>query len=251
MGMQLSIFDPEVRSALTEVYPRADYGDNGKGGNYRKGEEQTVYPFKTREELEAMAAYLKRGDPKYLLCFVLGVNLGLRASELLSLRCSDIFYPDGEIRCVPDDYADTSDKISVYQDKVDKRRGLFLNRSCVNAIRWYYGDGRNHYFDGYVFPSREGGHIGVDALRKVLKQAAKACGIERNIGTHSLRKTFGYFHFQANHDIVFLQRLFRHSNALTTMRYIGVAEEDEKRAYHDVSLDLIGDVGASSVRSAS
>ena len=74
------------------------------------------------------------------------------------------------------------------------------------------------------------------------KDAAKACGIKQNIGTHTLRKTFGYFHYQSNHDIVFLQRLFGHSSALITMRYIGIADEEEKKAYHDVSIDLLGDI---------
>ena len=42
-----------------------------------------------------------------------------------------------------------------------------------------------------------------------------------------------------NKDIVFLQRLFGHSSALITMRYIGIAEEEEKRAYHSVSINLL------------
>lgn len=211
-----------------------------KKNHSRRGEEQTVFPIKSREQLNAMASWLRNNaDRKYLLGFILGINLGLRANELLELRRSDLFFPNGSIRCIADDFTDTSDKISVFQEKVDKRRSLYLNESCVRAIRWYYGDMGNLYSDEYVFLSREGGHIEVDTLRKVLKKAACACGIRQNIGTHTLRKTFGYFHFQSNHDIVFLQRLFGHSSALITMRYIGIAEEEEKRAYHDVSIDLL------------
>ena len=73
----------------------------------------------------------------------------------------------------------------------------------------------------------------------VAREIAKACGLKQNIGTHTLRKTFGYFHYQSNHDIVFLQRLFGHSSALITMRYIGIADEEEKKAYHAVSIDLL------------
>lgn len=220
----------------------------GGAGRRRVGTGSPIYDFRAenrvkRARLNAMASWLRaNADPKYLLGFILGINLGLRANELLELKCSDIFFPDGRIRCNSDDYSDTTDRISVFQEKVDKRRGLYLNASCVHAIQWYYGDKGNHYSDKYVFASREGGHIEVDTLRKVLKRAAKACGIKQNIGTHTLRKTFGYFHYQSNHDIVFLQRLFGHSSALVTMRYIGIADEEEKKAYHEVSIDLLSDI---------
>lgn len=207
--------------------------------NYHKGEEQTVFPIKSRKQLEDIAAWLKENaDRKYLLAFILGINLGLRVNELLELKRSDVFFPDGRIRYIVGDCTDTTDRISVFQDKVDKRRGLYLNESCVHAIEWYYGDKR-YYNDDYIFASREGGHIEVDTLRKILKKAAKACGVKQNIGTHTLRKTFGYFHYMSNHDVVFLQRLFGHSSALITMRYIGIADEEEKKAYHSVSIDLL------------
>lgn len=250
MNTQLSLFEqaslPQINTAPSPVCKVIQFPgttEPPKKTNYRRGEEQTVFPIKNRNQLDAMASWLRANtDRKYLLGFILGINLGLRANELLELKCSDIFYPDGSIRCNDTDYTDTTDRISVFQEKVDKRRSLYLNESCVRAIKWYYGDATNHYSDEYIFSSREGGHIEVDTLRKVLKKAAKACGIKQNIGTHTLRKTFGYFHYQSNHDIVFLQRLFGHSSALITMRYIGIADEEEKKAYHEVSIDLLGDI---------
>lgn len=250
MDAQISFFDTPAQGNITPQsdckvirFPGAFTSEPPRKTNYRRGEEQTVFPIKSREQLNAMASWLRaNADPKYLLGFILGINLGLRANELLELKCSDIFFPDGRIRCNSDDYSDTTDRISVFQEKVNKRRGLYLNASCVHAIQWYYGDKGNHYSDKYVFASREGGHIEVDTLRKVLKRAAKACGIKQNIGTHTLRKTFGYFHYQSNHDIVFLQRLFGHSSALVTMRYIGIADEEEKKEYHEVSIDLLSDI---------
>lgn len=252
MNTQLTLFEqttvPQINAAPTTNckvirFPGSATAEPPKKVNYRRGEEQTVFPIKSRKQLDAMASWLRANvDSKYLLGFILGINLGLRANELLELKCSDIFFPDGKIRYIVGDYTDTTDKISVYQEKVDKRRGLYLNESCVHAIQWYYGDSAGHYSDEYLFQSREGGHIEVDTLRKILKRAAQACGIKQNIGTHTLRKTFGYFHYQSNHDIVFLQRLFGHSSALITMRYIGIADEEEKRAYHDVSIDLLRDI---------
>lgn len=249
MNTQLSLFEqgftaPAITQAKVIVFPGVQAPPQKP--NYRKGEEQTVFPIKRKEDLDAMASWLYRNaDRKYLLGFILGINLGLRANELLELKHSDIFFPTGEIKYVSDDFTDTSDKMAVYQRKVHKRRGMYLNESCVKALNWYFPvKSPALYSDQYLFPSREGGHIEVDTLRKVLKDAAKACGLKQNIGTHTLRKTFGYFHYQTNHDIVFLQRLFGHSSALITMRYIGIADEEEKKSYHEVSIDLMDSLGA-------
>lgn len=244
MYAQYSFFD----CGYTEWYPHissdecADISEAVKVKRSRKGKKQTVYPIKKREQLGTMVEWLhKNTDPKYVLAFTLGVNLGLRANELLSMRMSDIFTSSGEIRFA-DDYADTTDVVSVWQKKTGKQRALYLNQSCVNAIEWYFS-GRSKlslYSDDFIFASREGGHIEVNTFYKKIKEAATGCGIKQNIGTHTLRKTFGYFHYQQYHDIVFLQRLFGHSSALITMRYIGITEEEEKRAYREMSIDLIG-----------
>lgn len=148
MDTQLTLFDQPTAPQINTVpptsckiiqFPGTSAVEPPKKVNYRKGEEQTVFPIKSREQLDAMASWLRaNADPKYLLAFILGINLGLRANELLELKCSDIFFPDGKIRYIVGDYTDTTDKISVFQEKVDKRRGLYLNESCVHAIQWYY-----------------------------------------------------------------------------------------------------------------
>ena len=237
MEVQLTLFDtvPQITEMPAKepckiiMFPGTTDTTPPKHTNYRKGGEQTVFPIKKQEELEAMAAWLNsNADRKYLLGFILGINLGLRANELLSLKPADLFHEDGTIRYSLD-FSDTSDQYSLYQKKVNKRRRFFLNEACVSALTWYYhGDFSKAYKHEYIFYSREGGHIEVDTFRKKLKDAATACGVRQNIGTHMLR------------DIVFLQRLFGHSSALVTMRYIGIAEEEEKKAYHSVSIDLIG-----------
>ena len=82
----------------------------------------------------------------------------------------------------------------------------------------------------------------VDGAPKVLKEAALACGVRQNIGTHSLRKTWGWSEYtsnptlQTNRDIGQLQMLFGHSSPQTTLRYLGIMDEEKKALYHDMSL---------------
>lgn len=219
--------------------------------NYKKGEKQTVYPIKKHEDIIAMANWLYQNkDRKYLLAFILGVNLGLRANELLSLRLNQVFNRDGSVRFI-EDLEDTSDHIDIYQSKTHKYRTVFLNQACVDALNWYFPmlsgiGGMGLYSDDYLFPSREGGTIEVNTFRKVLKEAAQACGLNQNVGTHTLRKTWGWHQYRyncnkANMDITMLQRAFGHSSTDVTLRYLGITDEEDKALYHNLCINVISD----------
>ncbi|CRI74862.1 Phage integrase family [Chlamydia trachomatis] len=46
-----------------------------------------------------------------------------------------------------------------------------------------------------------------------------------DVGTHTLRKTFGYLHYQKFKDIALLQQILNHSNPKDTMIYIGLTQD--------------------------
>lgn len=125
MNTQLSLFEQEFTTPIHTTVQSSSKVVMFPGlktpphkPNYRKGEEQTVFPIKRQEDLDAMASWLyNNADHKYLLGFILGINLGLRANELLELKHSDIFFPNGEIRYVSDDFSDTTDKMAKSQIK--------------------------------------------------------------------------------------------------------------------------------------
>ena len=212
----------------------------------RKGKTQKVYPLKRYDDLIAMANWLyENKDKKYVLAFIIGINIGLRANELLSLRMSQVFNPDGTVRCVFDGY-DTNDVIYIYQGKTDKNRPIFLNQACKDALEWYFPvRGSGLHCNKYLFPSREGGAIEVDTFRKVLKEAAEANGIKQNIGTHTLRKTFGFYLYTQtpvqHTDITSIQALYGHSSPDITMRYVGLDEIEFKSMYHRLQLNIVKD----------
>ena len=228
---------PEIEKLLSKKKPN----------NCKTGERQTVYPIKTHKDIIAMANWLyEHKDNKYVLAFTLGINLGLRANELLDLKMNQVFSPDGSVRLIEDE-EDTSDGIDIYQSKTKKHRTVFLNAACKDALEWAFPiKGAYLHSEGYLFPSREGGAIQVGTFRKVLKEAAAACGLKQNIGTHTCRKTWGWHQYKANSekanlDITMLQRAFGHSSPEVTLRYLGITDEEDKALYKNMCINVVSD----------
>jgi integrase len=60
---------------------------------------------------------------------------------------------------------------------------------------------------------------------RIINEACRSIGITDRIGTHTLRKTFGYHHYQKYKDVAVLQSTFGHSAPSVTLRYIGVNDD--------------------------
>lgn len=215
-----------------------------KRNQHRIGVKQEVYPFKSRAEVYAMqdyflARYHKAYAPskKYsalrdFVFFAVGINIGLRASDLLKLKWGNIITPDGSFRDDPYNY--------IQEDKTEKFRYLVLNDDVKKVLSFYLKqlDSLNipHGPNDLIFDSLYTKEvINPRSMTRILKKAAEAVGITYNVGTHSLRKTFGYNYFQATHDIITLQKVFNHSTPATTLRYIGIMDEEITNAYAQVT----------------
>ena len=228
---------PEIEKLLSKKKPN----------NCKTGERQTVYPIKTHKDIIAMANWLyEHKNNKYVLAFTLGINLGLRANELLDLKMNQVFFPNGSVRLIEDE-EDTSDGIDIYQSKTKKHRTVFLNTACKDALEWAFPrKGAYLHSEEYLFPSSEGGAVQVGTFRKVLKEAAAACGLKQNIGTHTCRKTWGWHQYKynsekANLDITMLQRAFGHSSPEVTLRYLGITDEEDKALYKNMCINVVSD----------
>ena len=97
-------------------------------------------------------------------------------------------------------------------------------------------------FDDYVFRSQKGNHINERTICDIIKRTAQEAGIKQNIGSHSLRKTFGFhvWHNAKNKDkaLVLLQRAFNHSSTVVTLEYIGVTDDEIEELYNTIDLGL-------------
>lgn len=184
-----------------------------------------VEPIRSRTQLNDMKLYLKERNLRDWLLFVLGINSGLRVSDLLALKVDDV--------------KDRS-RIKLREKKTGKFKDFPVSDNCKKAIREYLD--ATGLVTGPLFPSRKTvgcrgtGAISRQQAYKALREAARAIGIDAAIGTHTLRKTFGYWAYQKGVDVTRIQQLLNHSSQSVTLRYIGITKDELDQVY--INLDL-------------
>lgn len=179
---------------------------------------KTVQPIRDKKLIERMKNELRKSGTRDYMLFCFGINIGLRISDILSLKVSDV--------------RDRS-HITLTEQKTGKVR-----RIKINGI----SDDLNDYIQGmndndYLFRSQKGENSPISRVQayRILNKAADALGIEE-IGTHTMRKTFGYHFYQKTKDVALLQELFQHSAPSVTLRYIGINQDIMDTAMDDFKL---------------
>ena len=179
-----------------------------------------VQPIKNKEQIEQMKEELKRSSQRDYMLFLAGINIGLRISDLLKLKVGDFLNADKTMKS----------HVEIKEEKTNKYKRFKINYVLGEELYNYI---KNMQLEEYLFKSRNGNNRPITRIRAytTLKNTADRLGI-KNFGTHSLRKTFGYWHYQNYHDIAILMKIFNHSSPSITLRYIGV-EDDEIDASYD------------------
>jgi len=188
---------------------------------------EIVQPIRDKKKIEAMKRFLA-GNKRDALLFTLGINCGLRISDILLMTVGDVIDERGRVR----------DVYELREQKTGKAKRFPFGKNVQAAIR--------DYLDAYagelsrpLFVSRKTGGNGEKAISRqqaydILNNAAQTVGIQDAIGTHSLRKTMGYHAYKAGTDIILLQQMFNHSAPSVTLRYIGITQSE----MDDVILNL-------------
>ena len=185
-----------------------------------------VEPIRNTRDINKIKQYLYGKENKRDYCiFVMGINVGLRAGDLLSLKIKDV--TDGKV---------IYDNVTVKEEKTGKTRTFTLNKNAKEAINVYLRSFDKLDVDEYLFSSRKGGHLGVRPLHHIIKSTLRDLGIKGNYGTHSLRKTMAYHRYINNVPIETLQKLLNHSSSAITLRYIGITKEVIIDCYNAVNL---------------
>lgn len=180
----------------------------------------TVEPIRDKKKIKQLYQYLHGKDAKYGLILKFGLNTGLRISDILPLKVKNIFTKKGEFR----------EYLVIKEKKTKKEKKIKLNNALRKNIKPYVMENCLMPED-YLFPSRKGDYIGRIQAYRVLKEGANLVGIE-NFGTHSLRKTWGYWTYKmSKYNIGLIMDTFNHSSQSITLRYIGVNQDQKDELY--------------------
>ena len=128
------------------------------------------------------------------------------------------------------DVKDVKDKtfIELREQKTNKYKQFPINERIQADIKDFIQD---KGIEEPLFLSQKDNRLSRVQAYKILRKAAREVGIEVHIGTHSLRKTFGYHHYKQFNNIALLQRIFNHSTPAVTLRYIGLFQEEINDSY--------------------
>lgn len=184
-----------------------------------------VQPIRDLKQIETIKWILKQKSLRDYCLFVLGINSGLRISDLLRLRICDV-----------SEKGKQKNRIRLREKKTNKFKDFPISDNAKSAIKKYLRTRIINENEPLFISRKNKGFLLRQQAYRILNDVAKSVGIKEKIGTHTLRKTFGYHAYNNGYDITLIQKLFNHSSPSVTLRYIGITQEQMDNVY--LSLDL-------------
>lgn len=205
-------------------------------------QEHAADPIKKIEDIERMSRHLiQQGRYRDNMLFIVGINFGLRVSDLVTLRFSDLIDENFSFKTT----FPVLERKTKNTRKVKKNRYLTINEAVMDAVELYLKHCPSK-LDDYMFRSESnrginsGKPISTFSVERLLKKAASEIGLKCHVSTHTLRKTFGYHQMiMGGNDprrLLLLQKMFGHSSAAQTLEYIGLTGEEIQEAYLGLNL---------------
>lgn len=168
----------------------------------------TVEPIRDINLVWDIADYLKSRNERDYVLFSFGIYSGLRISDMLPFRVRDV---------------KEKDYIIIREQKTKKEKRFPINDELKPIIGEYVKDKKDYE---YLFKSKKGKNRPITRQQayNILSDAAEIFGLNA-IGTHTLRKTFGYHMYQQTKDAVTIMEILNHSDISVTLRYIGINQD--------------------------
>jgi integrase len=162
---------------------------------------------------------------KFMLLISLGTFLGLRISDILHLKWSDVL---------------DKDHLTLKEGKTGKTRSFKINddlKAIIQIAHQHYQKDLNLM----IFENRFGtGTISTQYINRQLKSIFLLYGLKMRPSTHFMRKSFGRKVYSNNneseHALVLLMDIFNHSSLQITKRYLGIRQEEIYDVYDGIQL---------------
>lgn len=200
---------------------------------------QTVQPIKSIAEINRCKEYFLNQETNFrnnnlnirnYAIFVFNINIGLRAGDLLNLKVSDVLSPTGVVK----------NKLMLIESKTGKTKIVPICTNAQEAIKMYLNTRENLKPKQYLFVSHKADQLTPNGLWRILKKMQNDLDMNENIGTHSLRKTFGYQKFVSNKQdpyvLATIQKSMNHSSSRVTLDYLGINDEVLEKLYDNNQL---------------
>ena len=173
-----------------------------------------LQPIRDPDVIEGIKEYLKLRSMRNYLFFCFGIYSGLRVSDLRLLKV-------GMVR---------GTHVTIMEKKNKNKKKFIIHPVIKDDLNRYIAGKSDNDF---LFPSRQiktksrlrNQPIDRSTAYRMLNDAAHEFGLSE-IGTHTMRKTWGYHLYrQDSRNLALLMEMFGHSDQSITLRYIGVTQE--------------------------
>jgi integrase len=191
----------------------------------QKGESIKVEPIRQKAAIERIkAVLLKNAQYRDHCLFTLGINTAFRANELLSLKIGQVLH------------LAAGDILELKQSKNRKHRAVTLNKTAAEALRLYIErdmtlQKRMADKDAPLFYSQRGDCLTVPSVHNMVKAWCAHAGLKGNYGSHTMRKTWGYWQYKRGKPLPLLMEAYGHATQKQTLAYLCIQAEDVQQIY--------------------
>ena len=203
--------------------------------------------IRSYDDFYAMQQYfLNKGSIRDWAMWTIGVSLGLRVSDLLSLKFGNL---------VDKDKKTIKPRLQIYEQKTGKLNNCLITESVKHALNVYLESIKYEFdLDGFLFPSKKTkGKMYEECGWRILSSAGKALNLPLVIGSHTMRKSFANIAACVDKScidmnaITKVQGLLNHGDQRVTMTYLRTYQEMFDRARIAVSDFVLGRSGVNEI----